>query len=140
MKMKRKTNELYTDVTNVGLGSISLPGYGILRAGKTAIVKTELTYTSDYCRFKESGLIAYGKKIENIVAQEKKIDDLGKNKKAVSHKPKVDLEENVKEKDNAHKIKKVDGDSEEDSDIQFVDIYETKRRIAEHPILGRAKQ
>lgn len=123
----------YTDVINMTQGSVSLPGHGILRAGKIASVETDLLNTRDYRDFLSRGIIAIGG-FENLKKKEKQAKktnakDLSKGKKGKS-------------------IKRVGGDGDdsefengvepgEEDGIIFVDIEQTKERIANHPILSK---
>jgi hypothetical protein len=159
--MKKKVNKAsrYTEITNVSLHSVSLPGYGILRAGKTASVDSDLLETTDYKAFRERGILALPGEVVKLTQatlekEEAKVNALQEKKVVVEQKvkpyiPKSDLNDPPK-KTKGKNIKRVGSDEEgllmngmepgEHDGIQFVDIEQTNKKIAEHPILGKLNE
>ena len=139
--MGKQRATVFSDVTNITQGSVSLPEYGILRSGKTASVRTELLNTRDYIDFIQRGIIAIGdmtvlSKKENAV-KKAKANLLDRN-----GKPRKDKGKSIK-RVGSDGQNEVDGEFEngvepgEDDGIIFVDIEQNQERIRNHPVLSK---
>lgn len=161
--MKKKVNKAnrYTEVTNVSLHSVSLPGHGILRAGKSVSIDAELLETTDYKEFRRRGILALPNEIKKLTQEvlekeAEKISAFKQEKKVVESKvkpyiPKSDLTIDDKKKaKNSKSVKRIDSEDSglfnngvepgEHDGIQFVDIEQTNKKIADHPVLGKLNE
>lgn len=144
-------------VTNISLGSVSVPGIGVLSSGKSAELPLKFSDSLDVERLVKSKKVALGNR-KHKLPEEPEV-------KFVVHKPKpapeTEPSEPVKKKAKAQKGKikpvrdesddllidtsapAIDGsDQKEDKDsIVWVDHEETQRRIDSHPALrNKAKK
>lgn len=139
--MGKQRATVFSDVTNITQGSVSLPEYGILRSGKTASVRTELLNTRDYIDFIQRGIIAIG----DMTVISKKEDAIKKAKANLLGR------DGKSRKDKGKSIKRVGSDGQNDVDgefengvepgeddgIIFVDIEQNQERIRSHPVLSK---
>lgn len=143
MKGKKQEN-IFTDVTNVTQGSVSLPEHGILRAGKTASVRSELLDTRDYRDFIARGIIAVGG-VETLKKKEEESKKAKANLLGRNGKPKKEAKGKIKrvgvtgsDSDDNNLFENGVEPGEEDG-IIFVDIEQNQERIRNHPVLSKLR-